>query len=179
MGQILTLTRYSSHPASRSDFQCRGSKIRLLSEQCRHMKVCGNLRSWACKILGRKARPKMIVGTGIDIAEVPRIRQSIERFGDRFLQRVFTARRNSLLRFQGESLRTLRRPLCRQGSRDEGVGNRVESWGALARLRSNPHARRAADYRVSRKGRRVRGQTRNEKCRAVDHAHCGTGASRR
>ena len=32
----------------------------------------------------------MIVGTGIDIAEVPRIRQSIERFGIRFLQRVFT-----------------------------------------------------------------------------------------
>jgi holo-[acyl-carrier protein] synthase len=32
----------------------------------------------------------MIVGTGIDITEVPRIRQSIERFGDRFLQRVFT-----------------------------------------------------------------------------------------
>ena len=33
----------------------------------------------------------MIVGTGIDIAEVPRIRQSIERFGDRFLQRIFTS----------------------------------------------------------------------------------------
>ena len=32
----------------------------------------------------------MIVGTGIDIAEVPRIRQSIERFGDRFLQRSYT-----------------------------------------------------------------------------------------
>jgi len=32
----------------------------------------------------------MIVGTGIDIAEVPRIHQSIERFGDRFLHRVFT-----------------------------------------------------------------------------------------
>jgi len=32
----------------------------------------------------------MIVGTGIDIAEVPRIRASIERFGDRFLRRVFT-----------------------------------------------------------------------------------------
>src|SRR5271169_2585199 len=32
----------------------------------------------------------MIVGTGIDIAEVPRIRRSIARFGDRFLQRVFT-----------------------------------------------------------------------------------------
>jgi len=33
----------------------------------------------------------MIVGTGIDIAEVPRIRLAIERFGDRFLHRIFTA----------------------------------------------------------------------------------------
>ncbi|HXX28032.1 MAG TPA: holo-[acyl-carrier-protein] synthase [Terriglobales bacterium] len=33
---------------------------------------------------------RMIVGSGIDIAEVPRIAQSIERFGDRFLRRVFT-----------------------------------------------------------------------------------------
>jgi holo-[acyl-carrier protein] synthase len=33
----------------------------------------------------------MIVGTGIDIAEVARIRRSIERFGQRFLERIFTA----------------------------------------------------------------------------------------
>jgi holo-[acyl-carrier protein] synthase len=32
----------------------------------------------------------MIVGTGVDIAEVPRIEASIERFGERFLRRVFT-----------------------------------------------------------------------------------------
>jgi holo-[acyl-carrier protein] synthase len=32
----------------------------------------------------------MIVGTGIDITEVPRIRQTVERFGDRFLRRIFT-----------------------------------------------------------------------------------------
>jgi holo-[acyl-carrier protein] synthase len=32
----------------------------------------------------------MIVGTGIDIAEVPRIAESIARFGERFLHRVFT-----------------------------------------------------------------------------------------
>jgi holo-[acyl-carrier protein] synthase len=32
----------------------------------------------------------MIVGTGIDIAEVPRIADAISRFGDRFIQRVFT-----------------------------------------------------------------------------------------
>ena len=32
----------------------------------------------------------MIVGTGIDIAEVQRLGQAIERFGERFLRRVFT-----------------------------------------------------------------------------------------
>lgn len=32
----------------------------------------------------------MIVGTGIDIAEVARIRDTVERFGERFLERVFT-----------------------------------------------------------------------------------------
>jgi holo-[acyl-carrier protein] synthase len=32
----------------------------------------------------------MIVGTGVDICEVDRIRGSVERFGDRFLHRVFT-----------------------------------------------------------------------------------------
>jgi len=32
----------------------------------------------------------MIVGTGVDLAEVPRIRASIERFGARFVGRVYT-----------------------------------------------------------------------------------------
>jgi len=32
----------------------------------------------------------MIVGTGVDLAEVARIRAAVERFGNRFLNRVFT-----------------------------------------------------------------------------------------
>ena len=32
----------------------------------------------------------MIVGTGVDIAEVDRIEAAVKRFGDRFLKRVFT-----------------------------------------------------------------------------------------
>jgi holo-[acyl-carrier protein] synthase len=32
----------------------------------------------------------MIVGTGVDIAEVPRVAAAIERFGERFLKRIFT-----------------------------------------------------------------------------------------
>lgn len=49
----------------------------------------------------------MIVGTGIDITEVSRVRQLMERYGSRFLQRVFTeseikycsAKRNDAERF--------------------------------------------------------------------------------
>ena len=32
----------------------------------------------------------MIVGTGVDLAEVPRIRASIERFGEKFIERIYT-----------------------------------------------------------------------------------------
>jgi holo-[acyl-carrier protein] synthase len=32
----------------------------------------------------------MIVGTGIDIAEVPRVAEAIRRFGQRFINRIFT-----------------------------------------------------------------------------------------
>jgi holo-[acyl-carrier protein] synthase len=32
----------------------------------------------------------MIVGTGVDIAEVARIQHAVDRFGERFLRRVFT-----------------------------------------------------------------------------------------
>src|SRR5271165_6946306 len=32
----------------------------------------------------------MLVGTGIDLTEIPRIRKSIERFGNRFLDRIYT-----------------------------------------------------------------------------------------
>jgi holo-[acyl-carrier protein] synthase len=33
----------------------------------------------------------MIVGTGVDITEVDRIQAAVQRFGDRFLKRVFTS----------------------------------------------------------------------------------------
>jgi holo-[acyl-carrier protein] synthase len=33
----------------------------------------------------------MIVGSGIDLAEIERIRQSIDRYGTRFLNRIYTA----------------------------------------------------------------------------------------
>jgi holo-[acyl-carrier protein] synthase len=32
----------------------------------------------------------VIVGTGVDLAEVPRIREAIERYGARFVERIYT-----------------------------------------------------------------------------------------
>ena len=32
----------------------------------------------------------MIVGTGVDLAEVPRVRHLVERYGRRFIERVYT-----------------------------------------------------------------------------------------
>ncbi len=34
----------------------------------------------------------MILGTGVDLCEVPRIEASIARYGNRFLERIFTTR---------------------------------------------------------------------------------------
>jgi holo-[acyl-carrier protein] synthase len=33
----------------------------------------------------------MIVGSGIDMVEIPRIQQSVDRYGQRFLDRIYTA----------------------------------------------------------------------------------------
>ncbi len=37
-----------------------------------------------------RVRDSMIVGTGIDVVEVPRVAAAIERFGQRFLERIYT-----------------------------------------------------------------------------------------
>ena len=37
-----------------------------------------------------RVRGSMIVGTGIDVVEVPRVAAAIERFGQRFLERIYT-----------------------------------------------------------------------------------------
>ncbi len=43
-------------------------------------------------IVNLTAKTEMIVGIGTDLAEVARIRESISRFGSRFLNRIFTER---------------------------------------------------------------------------------------
>lgn len=45
----------------------------------------------------------MIVGSGVDLAEVPRIRKAIERFGDHFLRRIYTEREIAYVERRGAS----------------------------------------------------------------------------
>ncbi len=48
------------------------------------------MRPTGRKAGARNSERDMIIGTGIDIAEVPRVAAAVERFGQRFLRRIFT-----------------------------------------------------------------------------------------
>jgi holo-[acyl-carrier protein] synthase len=50
----------------------------------------GNLGRELCYLPFRK-KLLMLVGTGIDIVEIERVANSIARYGDRFLDKIFTA----------------------------------------------------------------------------------------
>lgn len=45
----------------------------------------------------------MIVGTGIDVVEISRIEQAMERFGERFLSRVLTAKEHERMPRAGKA----------------------------------------------------------------------------
>ena len=49
----------------------------------------------------------MIIGLGSDLCNIERIQNSLDRFGDRFIQRVFTS---------VEQAKAARRPLTRAGT---------------------------------------------------------------
>jgi holo-[acyl-carrier protein] synthase len=42
-------------------------------------------------VISSEARPRLNFSLGTDIVYIPRIQQTLERFGDRFLNRVYTA----------------------------------------------------------------------------------------
>jgi holo-[acyl-carrier protein] synthase len=60
----------------------------------------------------------MIVGTGIDIVEVPRIAATLARFGERFLQRVFTS---AEIRYCESKLNRAERYAARFAAKEAGL----------------------------------------------------------
>lgn len=74
----------------------------------------------------------MIVGTGIDIAEVPRIAQSIERFGERFLRRVFT---EGEMRYCDSKANRVERYAARFAAKEAGMKALGTGWNHGVRWR--------------------------------------------
>jgi|SRR5580700_8150662 hypothetical protein len=117
----------------------------------------------------------MIVGTGIDIAEVPRIRQSIARFGDRFLQRIYTA---GEIRYCDSKANRAERYAARFAAKEaamKALGTGWSQWRALAGLRSGAPAGRTSDHHFPRKSRRDCGPAGREACCGVALSYSRAG----
>jgi holo-[acyl-carrier protein] synthase len=74
----------------------------------------------------------MIVGTGIDIAEVPRIRETIQRFGVRFLHRVFT---EAEIRYCESKANRFERYAARFAAKEAGMKALGTGWNHGVRWR--------------------------------------------
>jgi holo-[acyl-carrier protein] synthase len=74
----------------------------------------------------------MIVGTGVDIAEVSRIRASIERFGDRFLHRIFT---DGEIRYCEQRARRFESYAARFAAKEAGMKALGTGWSRGVRWR--------------------------------------------
>jgi holo-[acyl-carrier protein] synthase len=81
----------------------------------------------------------MIVGTGIDIAEVPRIAESIERFGERFLRRVFT---DSEVRYCDSKANRVERYAARFAAKEAAMKALGTGWNHGVRWRDIEVVRR-------------------------------------
>jgi holo-[acyl-carrier protein] synthase len=67
----------------------------------------------------------MIVCTGIDIAEVPRIAESIQRFGDRFIARIFT---EGEIRYCGSKANSVERYAARFAAKEAAMKALGTGW---------------------------------------------------
>ena len=69
----------------------------------------------------------MILGLGSDLCDIRRIEKAMARFGDRFLERVFTATERARAQRRTEALHAphLRQAVRRQGGLRQGARHRV------------------------------------------------------
>ena len=74
----------------------------------------------------------MIVGTGIDIAEVPRVAEAIERYGQRFLQRIFT---EGEIRYCESKANRVERYAARLAAKEAGMKALGTGWNHGVRWR--------------------------------------------
>ncbi len=81
----------------------------------------------------------MIVGTGIDIAEVPRIAAAISRYGDRFLHKIFT---QGEIRYCDSKANRAERFAARFAAKEAGMKALGTGWNHGVRFRDIEVARK-------------------------------------
>lgn len=64
-----------------------------------------------------------IVGLGMDLADLDRVRQALQKNGETFALRICTQDEWAYCRKHAGPRTAARRPFCGQGSRGEGPGN--------------------------------------------------------
>jgi len=74
----------------------------------------------------------MIVGSGIDICEVPRIRAAFERFGERFLKRIYT---EAEIRYADRKANRFERYAARFAAKEAGMKAIGTGWRRGVRWR--------------------------------------------
>lgn len=74
----------------------------------------------------------MIVGTGIDIAEVPRVAEAIARFGRRFIDRIFT---EAEIRYCESKANRVERFAARFAAKEAGMKALGTGWNHGVRWR--------------------------------------------
>ena len=117
----------------------------------------------------------MIVGTGIDIAEVPRIADAIQRHGERFLHRVFT---EGEIAYCDSKANRIERYAARFAAKEAGMKALGTGWNHGVRWRDVEvcrYAGRTAHYCLSWKGGGVCRETWDQECSALAFTYSGAG----
>jgi len=70
----------------------------------------------------------MIIGTGVDITEVSRLRKAIEKWGDEFLNRVFTAEELKNAKTRGSLYQHLAGRFAAKEAVFKALGDQGLSW---------------------------------------------------
>ncbi|MDD5156044.1 MAG: holo-ACP synthase [Candidatus Omnitrophica bacterium] len=70
----------------------------------------------------------MIIGTGVDITEVRRLRQAAEKWGDEFINRVFTVRELENAKTRGSLYQHLAGRFAAKEAVFKALGNKNLSW---------------------------------------------------
>ena len=93
----------------------------------------------------------MILGIGSDLIDIRRIEETLERFGDRFIERIFTEIERRKSDAPRQPRRQLRQALRRQGGLRQGAGHRLSRRRVLARHGRGQSAGRQADHEADRR----------------------------